>query len=451
MQPMTLSKLGQLLGIPNRGQDDVLIKRITTDTRTLQPGDLFVALIGENFDGHKFVAAAKEQGAAALMVSHPVETDLPFLHVSDTLLGLAQLARAYRQSIFQKPMIAITGSSGKTTTKEMTASILRQAGETLATQGNFNNAIGVPLTLLNLMPEHQYAVIEMGANHAGEIAYTMKIAEPTISMITNVAPAHLKGFGSIEGVANAKSEIYENLTPQGTIIINLDDQFAKHWLKEYAERSIITFGMSNTADFFATDLQADSENRYQFNLHGPFGEITIQLPLQGKHNVLNALAAAAASYTAGVTPSQIQAGLQTVSPTKGRLVNLKGKAGIRLIDDTYNANPGSVKAAIEVLAHFNGQRILVLGDLGELGEDAWRYHEQIGQEARNMGVSELYACGQLTSHTVKAFGENGFHFATAEELIRALCEKLSKNATVLVKGSRSAKMERVVAALTENN
>lgn len=450
MQPMTLSKLGQLLGIPNRGQD-VLIKRVTTDTRTLQPGDLFVALVGEHFDGHDFIAAAQEAGAAAVMVSRTVQTDLPLLHVPDTLLGLAQLARAYRQMVFQHPMVAITGSSGKTTTKEMTASILRQAGPTLATQGNFNNAIGVPLTLLNIAPEDQYAVIEMGANHAGEIAYTMKIAEPTISLITNVAPAHLKGFGSIEGVASAKSEIYENLTAVGTIIINRDDQFAKHWLKQFADRRILTFGLTNQADFYATDLQADAENHYQFNLHGPFGEVSIHLPLKGKHNVLNALAAAAAAYVAGATPAHIQAGLQAVPATKGRLVSMRGKDGIRLIDDTYNANPGSVKAAIEVLAHFSGQRILVLGDLGELGENASQYHEQIGADARSMGVNELYACGQLTSHTVKAFGSNGFHFATAEELIQALSNKLSKNATVLVKGSRSAKMERVVAALTENN
>lgn len=448
MENMNLTKLCQMVGIPFRGED-VIVKGVSSDTRTIKPGDLFVALVGQNFDGHDFIEEARARGAVAVMISRPVKTTLPVIQVSDTLLGLGQLARAYRK-IFTGTMVAITGSSGKTTVKEMTANIFRQEGETLATQGNLNNAIGVPLTLLRLNSNYRYAVIEMGANHSGEIAYTMKIAAPHISLINNIAPAHLEGFGSIEGVARAKGEIYQELPKDGVAIINLDDKFADSWDRFLNDQRRVTFGITDRADIFATDLQCDGENRYQFKLHTPIGNVEVKLPFAGKHNVANALAATAATYAAGISLSNIKKGLETVPSTKGRLIQLRGKNGIRLIDDTYNANPGSVKAAMEVLAHYTGQRVLVLGDLGELGEYAEHYHREIGEQARKLGIQNLYACGKLTQLTVNAFGDDAHHFADKQALIEALIKQLRPEATVLVKGSRSAKMEQIVAALSES-
>lgn len=447
MENMSLTKISQLLGIPFRGQD-VVVTGVSSDTRSIKPGDLFVALAGQQFDGHDFIAEAQARGAVAAMVSRPVTATLPTIQVSDTLLGLGQLARAYRQ-VFTGTMVAVTGSSGKTTVKEMTANIFRQEGETLATQGNLNNAIGVPMTLLRLNSNYRFAVIEMGANHSGEIAYTMKIAAPKIAIINNIAPAHLEGFGSIEGVARAKGEIYQELPKDGVAIINLDDKFANSWDRFLSDQRKVTFGMTDRADVYATDLQSDAENCYQFKLHTPAGNSDIRLPFAGKHNVMNALAATAATFAADVSLSNIKKGLETVPATKGRLIQSRGKNGIRLIDDTYNANPGSVKAAMEVLAHYAGQRILVLGDLGELGEYAEHYHREIGEQARLLGIQNLYACGKLTQLTVAAFGDNAHHFSSQEALVDALVEKLQPETTVLVKGSRSARMENIVAALID--
>lgn len=445
MKLTTLSSISQLLNATHYG-DDIPIQSVSTDSRTIQPGDLFVALVGEHFDGHDYLAQAHQHGAAAAMVSRQALTTLPTIHVQDTRLALGQMASVQRRE-FNLPIVAVTGSSGKTTVKEMIAAIFKQAGPTLATQGNLNNDIGVPLTLLKLSAEHTYAVIEMGANHPGEIAYVVGLTQPSAALITNVAPAHLAGFGSVEGVARAKGEIYQGLTREGIAVMNADDPFSGLWQASLEGRRCLTFGIKQPADFYATHLNPNAEGKFSFILHTPVGETVIQLPLPGQHNVMNALAAAAATAAVNIALFDIKQGLESVAPVKGRLLSREGIAGARVIDDTYNANPGSVQAALNVLAQCAKPRILVLGDMGELGDYSEHYHTQIGQQARELGIENLFACGALTRLTVLAFGTGGYHFADRESLIEALRPWLQTNMTVLVKGSRSAKMESVVAAL----
>ncbi len=445
-EPPTLAAMASQIGARFHGED-LPFPEVSIDSRTLRPGELFVALRGPSFDGHAFVEDARVKGAAALMVDQRLDTPLPAIEVADTRIGLGEMARVWRNR-FSLPLVAVTGSNGKTTVKEMLAAILGERGALLATRGNLNNDIGVPLTLLRLRPGHRAAVIEMGANHAGEISRLTSLASPTVALITNAAAAHLEGFGSLEGVAHAKGEIYGGLNSDGTAIVNADDSFAGLWLELNRGRKVITFGLERDADVSATwdgDAQGSS-----LALTTPRGNIELRLSLPGRHNVMNALAAAAAALAMGVELESIRSGLQSVAPAPGRLEQKRGIGGARIIDDSYNANPASLGAALKVLAAAAGERLLVMGDMAELGEDALRLHRQIGCMARDQGIQRLYATGDLSRAAVEAFGPGGRHFDNREQLIAALRGELDAATTLLVKGSRSMRMERVVDALLEN-
>jgi len=445
MTPLTLSTAARLLAGELIGADAV-ITAVTTDSRRCPPGALFVALAGERFDGHDFVAAAKEQGAGAALVSRPVTVDLPQVQVADTLLALGRLAAAWRAQ-FNNPLIALTGSNGKTTVKEMLHAILRQRGPVLATEGNLNNAIGAPLTLLKLAPEHVFAVIEMGANHAGEIGYLTDLARPDAALINNAGPAHLEGFGDLDGVARAKGEIYRGLRPQGMAIINADDQYADYWRSLNSDRRVLDFGLTSAAKIRGRVLATTAAGqRCQID----YGEqsVTFELPLLGRHNVANALAATAASLAVGATLSEIGQGLARMSGVGGRLQRREGLHGSVLLDDTYNANPGSLIAALNALADLPAPHWLVLGDMAELGEETAALHAEAGRQARALGCQRLFALGEHSHHAAAAFGEGGVHHATLDALLAELHAALARaRPTILVKGSRSMHMERVVQAL----
>ena len=440
---MLLSQLEELFDIPSHAHA-VSFQSVSIDTRTIAPGALFVAIQGENFDGHDFIKQAQQQGAVAVISAKAITSSLPIIRVKDTRLALGQLAAYHRQQ-FNLPVVALTGSNGKTTTKEMIAAIFRAAGSVLATQGNLNNDLGVPLTLLKLTAEHQFAVIELGANHRGEIAYTSQLVKPAVALITNVAAAHTAGFGSIENIAHEKGQIYQAVPHGGTIIVNKDDAFATTWQLENQQRRCLTFAIKNQADFMAHDTQLNNEGYAHFKLTTPAGRCDISLSVPGLHNVANALAAAAAATAIGVSLDNIQQGLSQVPSVNGRLRLIKSLAGGRLIDDTYNANPASVTAAINFLSQFPGKKILVLGDMGELGDNAAHYHFEIGEVAKHSGIDLLYTCGTLSYEATKAFGSGAQHFASHLELINALTPQLTDNVNCLVKGSRSAKMEVVVS------
>lgn len=423
---------------------DVTFDAVSTDSRSIQSGDLFVALRGERFDGHDYVADCLQRGAAAAMVSQPVAGDASQLVVGDTRLALGQLAAYWRRK-FIMPLAAVTGSNGKTTVKEMLASILRAAAGSddavLATQGNLNNDIGLPLTLLKLDAGHRFAVVEMGMNHAGEIAYLTNIAKPAVALINNALPAHLEGLGSVEGVARAKGEIFQGLATDGTAIINADDAFAQLWQQLAVPHRVLTFGLDHQADISANYLlRADGS---EITLKTPQGPAVLNLPAAGLHNVRNALAATAAALAMGVSLDAVVGGLQHFTGAKGRLQRKAGLHGATIIDDTYNANPASMRAAIDVLAACPGTRVLVLGDMGELGADADRLHAEIGQYAKAAKLDGLLTLGEM-SH---AYG--GQHFDSPEALAEGLKQQLTAHTTVLVKGSRFMRMERVVALLTE--
>lgn len=449
---MKLSEAAAALNAEMTGSD-VLFQAVNTDTRTIQPGDLFVALRGDRFDGHAFVAEAAARGAVAALVGEPVETVLPLLRVADTRLALGRLGAAWRAR-FAVPVIAVTGSNGKTTTKEMLAAIFSRRGPVLATQGNLNNDIGVPLTLLRLRAEHRCAVIEMGANHPGEIAYLSELARPGVALITNAAMAHLAGFGSLDEIARTKGGIYAGLAEQGVGIVNADDAYAGFWRSLLGGRRCMTFAMHESADVYAVpgSVQCqvgDEKIITAFQMGTPAGDIEVSFPLMGEHNVMNALAAAAAALAAGATPVDIKGGLEAMQAVKGRLQVKKAACGARVIDDTYNANPPSLLAAIKVLSSVAGRKVLVLGDMGELGDDAPLFHRQVGEHARRAGIDKLYATGQLSRDAAQAFGPGGGHYASHEELIDALAADLDARTTVLVKGSRFMRMERVVEALMQ--
>jgi UDP-N-acetylmuramoyl-tripeptide--D-alanyl-D-alanine ligase len=435
---------------------DVDFSGCGTDTRTLNPGELFVALRGPRYDGHGFVADAVRRGAKAAILDHAVGAALPVLEVKDTRLAMGRLARLWRER-FAIPLVAVTGSNGKTTVKEMVASILSGCGQVLATTGNLNNDIGVPLTLFRLGGEHRYAVVEMGANHPGEIASLCGMARPTVAVVTQCAPAHIEGFGSVEGVARAKGEVFEALGPDGVAVINADDDYAGLWLglagrRGTACRAPIQFGLKNPADITAADLDdGDPLQGSRFVLKTPGGSMEVRLPFPGRHNVMNALAAAASAHALGVELPAIVQGLESACPVHGRLELRKGGQGARILDDSYNANPGSLKAALELLAKCSGERWLVLGDMGELGPDAGDHHLRAGRMARESGVDRLYALGELSRRVVDGFGPAGRHFAGVDALLTAVRGDIHPGVTVLVKGSRSMRMERVVAALQQGD
>jgi len=429
---------------------DAVIDQVSTDTRALRPGDLFIAIKGEHFDGHDYIDAARDSGAAAAMVSRAVDAALPVVQVDDTRHGLARLAGDWRGR-FSIPLAGVTGSNGKTTVKEMAASILGQRGATLATEGNKNNDIGMPLTLLRLTPQHAYAVIEMGANHAGEIAALAALARPTVAVITNAGPAHLKGFGSLDGVAHAKGELFSGLQPGGTAVINADDPYGSLWRKLAGEHRCVTFAIDHDADVSAANIEYTVDGT-AFDLHTPDGMRRVALRMPGVHNVRNALAAAATTMAAGAALDDVKRGLEAMAPVRGRLCVQMGIHGIRLIDDTYNANPASLQAALHTLAAAAGDRFVVLGDMYELGDAAAALHAQAGAWIKEAGVKRLFTLGEQSRHAVRTFGEGAANFADRDGLIAALKPVLAAAAgpvTVLVKGSRGMAMEAVVEALKD--
>ncbi|MGB5717707.1 MAG: UDP-N-acetylmuramoyl-tripeptide--D-alanyl-D-alanine ligase [Gammaproteobacteria bacterium] len=443
MMAMQLSAAAQVLDARIAG-DNVAFRGISTDTRKLQPGSLYFALQGPNFDGHAFIEDARDQGAAAAAVSRPCESSLPQIEVADTRLALGQLSAFWRQQ-FSLPVVAITGSNGKTTVRAMSESILRACGRTLSTQGNLNNDIGLPLTLARLGPGDQYAVLEMGANHSGEIDYLAGLARPTIAVVTNAGPAHLEGFGDIEGVARAKGELFARLDATGTAVINADDKFAPLWRSLASHCRIVDFGLDADAGVTA-DWTGDTRGS-DVRLRAAQGEIEFRLPLPGRHNVMNALAACAASLAAGADLVAVKHGLESLSPVAGRFTVHLLPGDIMLIDDTYNANPESLQAALDVLTLADNDSWLVLGDMGELGATAAGLHAAAGRKARAAGVTRLYGLGELAAQAVASFAGPGGAFATLDELLDALRAELSGPLHILVKGSRSMRMERVVTAL----
>jgi UDP-N-acetylmuramoyl-tripeptide--D-alanyl-D-alanine ligase len=451
MSSFSLSQIAKALGGRLIGED-VSVGSISTDSRTLGPGELFVALQGPNFDGHDYLDIALQQGARAALVSRDTGHPLPQVLVGDTRIGLGRLGMLWRDACHAK-VLAITGSNGKTTLKEMSAAILAEAGSVLATRGNLNNDIGVPLTLCRLADE-DYAVIELGANHAGEIDYLTRLVRPDVAVLNNAGRAHLEGFGSLEGVARAKAEIMHGLGSDGIFVFNADDRFAGLWRELASGRRTLSFGMRQPADVHspvtAAELYWDVAGfAMHFPVSGPSGEFEVRLALAGEHNRMNALAACAAAVALGIAPAQIAAGLATVKPVAGRLCPLPGLGGARLVDDSYNANPESVAAAIAVLAAAPGRRTLVLGDLAELGKGASGLHAELGERAREAGIDRLFACGDLSGATVRSFGAGARHFTDQQDLIDSLTETLGSDDSVLVKGSRSARMDRVVEALRE--
>lgn len=421
------------------------ITGVCTDSRLIQPGNLFIAIEGEHFDGHVFVQQVAEKGAAAAIVNRKIDgVSIPQFVVADPLIALAQIATAHRQTM-HCPVIALTGSNGKTSVKEMIAAILPEPSH--ATKGNLNNHIGAPLSVLALTPEHRYAVFELGANHLGEIAHTVAVVKPHVALINNIAPAHVEGFGSIDGVAKAKGEIYQGLTNDGIAVVNDDDRYAHFWDALLQNKKTIRFSLNHPADVYAQNVRLDSHGRGQFALVLPNGTKEIQLQVLGLHNVRNALAAAACCYAIGVSLEDIAQGLSRFTGVKGRMTVLIGKNDATVIDDTYNANLRSVLAGLEVLAERPGEKIFVFGDMGELGEWATQHHQEVGAEAQRLGINQLLTCGTLSKFSSNAFGGEGHHFTSQDDLVRFLSNKLNSNTTVLVKGSRSSAMEKIVQQL----
>lgn len=446
---MFLSDIAKIIQGKLNGEDNKA-SAFSIDSRELLPGEVFIALKGQQYDGHNFLKDICDKKAAGAIVSTPMSLPIPTIQVNDTIIALGQIAASHRRR-FNLPIIAVTGSCGKTTTKSMIANILHHMGATLAPIKSFNNSIGVPLTLLQLTEQHHYAVIEMGANHIHEIGYLSSLAQQTVALVTNVAPAHLEGFGSIEGVAKTKGEIYQALPANGIAILNADDAFLNQWQQIVAGKTTLTFSTKKKADIFANNIKLDAQGKTSFTVHYPKGTVEIALPLLGVHNVNNALAAIAATVAVGASEEAIVKGLTHLAPVNNRLVRCKGLADASVIDDTYNANPLSVKAALEMLSNMGGERIFVLGDMAELGDQAEKFHAEVGVQARQLGIDKLYACGKLSQLAASAFGNHGFHFPDQQGMIAAIRAELHPNATVLIKGSRSSRMEHVVEAITQEN
>jgi len=448
IRPLLLSDISERLNA-TLVNGDAQFSSLTIDTRQLQAGDLFVAIKGANFDGHAYIENARTAGAVAVVVEQQVANSLPQLVVKDSRDALGQIGAINRDN-FNGAVLAITGSAGKTTVKEMSAAILMQTGNTLATQGNFNNALGVPLTLLRLAAEHQYAVLELGASSIGEIAYTAELVKPDVAVITNAAEAHIEGFGCLNNVVQAKGEILDALPEQGVAIINGDDLNAYKWISRAGARKQQVFSLDEDsgADFYARDCQLQASGAYSFELVTPQGVITVNLNQLGQHNISNALAAAAATSELGASLVDIKAGLEAVAVVAGRLASTTLANGARIIDDSYNANPESLRAAIDVLRQCEGHKILVLGDMAELGDSALHDHKEAARYALSQGIDNLMTLGSLSAHAAREFGPQGHAYEDHESLIETLRKRMNSNTTVLVKGSRSAHMERVVQAFT---
>jgi len=448
---MSLREAATAIGARLIGED-VQFDSVSTDSRTLQRGALFVALRGERFDGRRFIKAAKERGAAAALVaeepgSGTTNQELPGIAANDSRVALGRLAAHWRGR-FDIPLVAVTGSNGKTTVKEMIAAILRQhfgEAQTLATEGNLNNDIGLPLTLLKLRREHRAAVLEVGINHPGETASLAAIASPTVALINNAQREHQEFMKGVAEVAREHGAVFTALRPDGTAVINADDEFADYWRGLLAGRRVRDFGLDKPA-------QVSGRHRFthfgsEIELRVPQGTTRIELQAYGRHNVLNACAAAACALATGAALDGIARGLAAFRAVSGRMQRRTTHSGAMLIDDSYNANPDSVRAAIEVLAAEPGAKFLLLGDMAEVGERGVEFHEEIGRYARERGIDRLYATGELCRAAVAAFGEGARHYATVEEMTAAIRDGLGPDTALLVKGSRVMRMERVVQAL----
>lgn len=450
---MSVIELSDALHAMHRGADS-LIDGVSIDTRTLMPGNVYIALHGENLDGHDFVKEAQARGAAAAIVDHYVEGILmPQILVNDTQEALRQLALNWR-CVNPSHVIGVTGSNGKTTVKNCIYSVLLaacggDAHKVLATQGNLNNHIGLPLMVLRMDIEHSYTVLEMGMNHFGEIAYLTKIARPNVAVITNAFPCHLEGVGDLDGVAKAKAEILKGLPEDGFAILNYDDPYFSYWKERVSDAQCVSFGVKSGADIVAKNIVSGATEQ-AFTLVTPKGSIPIVISLLGEHNVRNALAAAAACFVLGVDLNVIQEGLKNVAPEDGRMQTHTLSSGAKIIDDAYNANPASTRAAIEHLSSLSGKKILAFADMRELGADEIKYHAAIGEFAREKGIDALLAYGELARHAVKAFGRNGMHFSTKAELIEAVKkEVLQSNVVVLAKGSNSMGLRDLVKVVLD--
>jgi UDP-N-acetylmuramoyl-tripeptide--D-alanyl-D-alanine ligase len=433
--------------------EEAWVTCVGSDSRHITQNELFFAIKGDNFDGHQYAEQALKQGATAVVIANKDCKVRPAILVEDTKKALGRLAAAWRAT-FTLPLVAITGSNGKTTVKEMLAAILNatdsdasESRAVLATQGNLNNDIGMPMTLLKLNAQHKFAVIEMGMNHLGEIDYLTRIAQPNVAVINNAGTAHIGEVGSRENIAKAKGEIFAGLSSDGIAVINADDAFADYWKSLNKNRKILTFGLDSKADVTATYEEVDDASQIQ--LTTPSGSIGFKLDMLGKHNVSNALAASTCAVALGVTNADIARGLKHFGGVKGRLQRKVGLNGASLIDDTYNANPDSMKAAIDVLANQAGKQIFVMGDMAELGAESVQMHAEIGAYAKQKGIDVLLALGENSMHAVQAFGANAIHYASLQALLDAASGAMKKDTTVLVKGSRFMQMERVVDVLEQ--
>lgn len=443
--PLSLSEISALLAAPMYGSDKQFMS-VSTDSRSLNPGDLFVALQGESFDGNDYVEDAKQQGAAAYILSEKNDGDISHIVVDDTTRGLAEVSRLNRQQ-FTGPLVAITGSSGKTSCKQLISAVLSQRGPVLATQGNFNNEIGVPLTLLEINQQHQFAVIEMGASKRGDIRYLCEFAKPTIALVTNISPAHLESFGSLDAVAETKSELYRTLTSDDIAVVNLDEKYASQWCMHMPCETVLSFSLKDSdADIYASNIVLGADVS-KFLLH--YGDQLAQVTtgFVGMHNVSNALAAAAVAKALDLSIDEVVSGLAEAKNITGRQQSSKGKYHRAVIDDSYNANPDSVKAAINTLTIDALKTCLILGDMGELGPAAASFHEQIGRYASECGVSCLLVTGEFASDYAKGFEGEAHIFSDQQSLINYCREHVSSETTVLVKGSRYTRMDRVANAL----
>ncbi|MCW9047055.1 MAG: UDP-N-acetylmuramoyl-tripeptide--D-alanyl-D-alanine ligase [Gammaproteobacteria bacterium] len=444
---MALSQATKILNGTLTGKD-VEFSYVSTDTRNIKKGDLYIALKGDTFDGHDYIGQAEQAGAIAAIVHEELVTNLPVIKVEDTRKALGGLAAAWRQS-FSGKVVAITGSNGKTTVKEMVSAIAAKQGEVLATRGNFNNDIGLPLTLLR-MEQEDFAVIEMGANHPGEISNLTRITKPDVALINNAGPAHLEGFGSLKGVAQEKGEIYQGLSTNGVVVLNRDDEFSDYWAELADGKRIISFSMKDKSANI-TGVWQQSDTGGVLNVTTDNENIIIKLKVYGLHNAMNALAAIAVANALDINSEYIVQALEEFVAVKGRLEFHKVGKSITLIDDTYNANPGSLAAGIEVLVELPGQHWLVLGDMGELGDEEQRVHFDAGMKARTAGVSRLLTIGEVSRYAVDAFGENAQNFKTKEELVSYIKEHQTEDLGILVKGSRFMHMEQIVESIIKGS
>ena len=451
---MTLSEAARYLHAAPPARD-VQFSGCSIDSRSIQPEALFIALPGPHRDGHDFAADAARKQAAGALLEHPIPGAPPALVVDSTREAMHKLASAWRER-FQLPMVAVTGSNGKTTVKGMLYCILSRGGEVLSTSGNLNNTLGVPLTLFRLHAGHKYGVVEMGAGEPGSLRVLAALCRPTVAVITQCATAHLEGFGSLDGVAAAKAEIYSALGKNGVAVINADDPYADYWRRVAYGRQQLNFSMVQSTPVHASDWHSDPESLHSiFTLHTPRGHGRLRLPLPGRHNVMNALAAAAAAHALGFDVADIIVGLEASATIPGRLQVCRSKrAGLTILDDSYNANPESLHAALQVLTAYPGRHWLLLGDMAELGEQSMALHAKSGDQARNLGVERLFTLGEMSRHAKRTFGDDGQHYTTAAALQKAVQSALrdvgqSPPLTILVKGSRSMHMETLIAPFLE--